>query len=130
MRLMRLAVLKRSHILNVEIHRVFRAMLSPTDGHVCLMDLRSSVGEIFASVAGLFSSLASAGKRTNADTVSGTPGTSTPNAAASVVDLLRSILASIVEKRRTVAAAKTGWRLKSSEKKMSFGGSNIAAIGE
>ena len=125
---MRLAVLKSSHIRDVEIHRVFRAMLSPTDGHVCLMDLRSSVGTIFPSVARLLASVASAGKRTNADTVTGSPATSTPNVAASVVDLLRSISASIVERRRTVAVAKTGWTLKSVEKKLSFGESNVAAI--
>ena len=125
---MRLAILKSSHIRNVEIHRVFRAMLSPTDGHVCLMDLSSSAGAILHRVAWLLASMASAGKRTNADTVSGSPATSTPNAAASVVDLLRSISASIVERRRTVAVAKTGWTLKTVEKELPFGGSNVAAI--
>ena len=63
-------------------------MLNATDGHVCLMDLRSSAGAILCRVARLLASMASAGKRTNADTVSGTPATSTPNAAASVVDLV------------------------------------------
>ena len=123
-----MAVLKSSHIRDVEIHRVFRAMLGPTDGHVCLMDLRSSVGEILPNVAWLLVNVASAGKRTNVDTVSGSSATSTPNAAASVVDLLRSISASIVERRRTVTYTKTGWTLESVEKKLSFGGSNVAAI--
>ena len=100
MRLMRSAALKSSHIRNVEIHRVFRAMLSPTDGHVCLMDLRSSAGAILRRVAWLLTSMASAGKKTNADTVSGSPAISTPTTAASVVDLLRSISASIVEQTR------------------------------
>ena len=74
--------------------------------------------------------MASAGKRTNADTVSCTPATSTPNAAASVVDLLRSIPASIFERRRTVAVAKTGWTLKTVDKELPFGGSNVAVISE
>ena len=128
MRLMRMAVLESIHIRDVEIHRVSRDMLSPTDDHVCLMYLRSSVGAIFSNVAWLLASVASAGKRMNAATVTGSPATSTPNAAASVVDLLRSILASIVERRRMVAVAKTGWTLKSVEKELSFGASYVAVI--
>ena len=92
------------------------------------MDLRSSAGAILGRVAWLLASMASSGKRTDADPVSGTPATSTPNAAASVVDLLRSIPASIAERRRTVAVAKTRWTLKTVEKELSFGGSNVAAI--
>ena len=68
----------------------------------------------------LLASVTSAGKRTNANTVSGSPAISTPNAAASVVDLLRSISASIVERRETAAVAKTGWTLKSVDKELPF----------
>ena len=129
--LMRMAVLKSSHIRDVEIHRVSRAMPSPIDGHVCLMYLRSSVGAVLPKVARLLAFVASAGTRMNAATITGSPVISTPIAAASVVDLLRSISASIVERRSAVVAvAKTGWTLKSVEKKLPFGGSNIAAISE
>ena len=133
LRLMRMAVLKSSHIRDVEIHRVSRAMLSPTDGHVCLMNLRTSVGAVLSKVARLLASVANAGKITIVATITGSPATSTPNTAASVVDLLSSISVSIVERRRAVVAvAKTGWGwlLKSVEKKLPFGGSNVAAISE
>ena len=128
---MRMAVLKSNHIRDVEIHRVSRAMLSPTDGHVCLMYFRSSVGAVLPNVARLLAFGASAGKKMNAPTITGSPATSTSIAAASVVDLLRSISASIIERRMTVVAdAKTGWTLKSVEKKLPFGGSNVVAISE
>ena len=80
------------------------------------MYLRSSVGAVPFKVARLLGSVANAGKRTIAATITGSPATSTPNSAASVVDLLRSISASIAERRRAVVA-KTGWTLKSVEKK-------------
>ena len=127
MRLMRMAVLKISHIKDVEIHRVARAMLSPIDSHVCLMYLRSSVGAVLSKVARLLASVANAGKRMKAATITGSPTASTLFSAASVVDLLRSISASIVELRKgVVAVTKTGWTLKSVEKKLPFGGSNVA----
>ena len=95
------------------------------------MYLRSSVGTVLPKVAQLLAFVASAGKRMNAATITGSPPTSTVIAAASVVDLLRSISASIVERRRTVVAVvKTGWMLKSVEKKSPFGGRNVAAISE
>ena len=72
MRLMRMAVLKSSHIRDVEIHRVSRAMLSPTDGHVCVMYLRTSVGAVLLRVARLLAIVANAGKRTNAATITAT----------------------------------------------------------
>ena len=116
-----MAVLKSSHIKDVEIHRVPHAMLSPTDGHVCLMYLRSSVGAVPSKVARLFASVANAGKRTKVATITGSPATSTLIFAVSVVDSLRSILASIVERRRSVVAVvKTGWALNLVEKKLSF----------
>ena len=109
MLLMRMAVLKSSHIRDVDIHRVSRAMLSPTDGHVFFMFLRTSVEAIITSVAQLLVSVASAGKRTNADTDTGSPATSTSMSAASVDDLLMSISASIAEWRRADnAVAETG----------------------
>ena len=131
MRLMRMAVLKISDIRDVEIHRVARAMLSPIDSHVCLMNLRSSVGAVSSKVARLFASVANAGKRTIVATITCSPTTSTSIPAASVADLLISISASIAQRRRAVGAvAKTGWTLKSVEKKLPFGGSNVAAISE
>ena len=131
MRLMRMAVLKSNNIRDVEIPCVSCAMLSPTDGHVCLTYLRTSVGAVLPNVSRLLASVASAGKKTNAATITGSLLTATPIAAARVVDLLRSISASIVERRRTVVAvAKTRWTLKSVEKKLPFGGSNVAAISE
>ena len=131
MRLMRMAVLKISNIRDVEVHRICCAMLSPADRHVCLMYLWTSVGAVLPKVARMLAFVANAGKRMNAATITGSPATSTPIAAASVVNLLRRISASIVEWRRAVVAvAKTGWTLKSVEKKLPFGGSNVAAISE
>ena len=116
MRLMRMAVLKSSHIRDVEMHRVSRAMLSPTDDHVCLMFLRSIVGAVPSRVARMLASVANVGKRTNATTITGCIATSAPISPASVVDLLRSISASIIERRReVVAVAETGWTLMSVE---------------
>ena len=61
-------------------------------------------------------------------TITGSPATSTSNTAASVVDLLRSISASIVKRRKAVVAVtKTGLSV---EEKLPFGGSNVAAISE
>ena len=129
--LMQMAVLKISDIKDVEIHRVAPAMLSPIDSHVCLMYLRSNVGAVPSKLARLFASVANAGKRTIVATITCSPTTSTSISAASVVDLLSSISASIAERRRAiVAVAKTGWTLKSVEKKLSFGVSDIVAISE
>ena len=129
MRLMRMAVLKISNIKDVEIHRVACAMLSPIDSHVCLMYLRSSVGAVPSKVARMFASVANAGKRTIVTTITCSPTTSTSISAASVVDLLISISASIAERRRAaIAVAETGWTIKSVEEKLPFGGSDIAAI--
>ena len=131
MRLMRMAVSKISDIRDDEIHRVARAMLSPINSHVRLMNLRSSVGVVPSKVARLFASVANDGKRAIVATITCSPTTSTSISAASVVDLLISISASIAERRRAaVAVAKTGWTLKSVEKKLPFGGSNVAAISE
>ena len=38
---MRLAALKSVHIRNVEIHCVLPTMISASDGHISLMDLRA-----------------------------------------------------------------------------------------
>ena len=131
MRLMRMAVLKSSNITDVEVHRVCCAMLSNADRHVSLMFLWTSVGAVLSKVARLLASVANAGKRTIVATITGSPATSTSNTAASVVDLLRSISASIVKRRKAVVAvAKTGLSLKSVEEKLPFGGSNVAAISE
>ena len=125
---MRSAALKCSHIRNVEVHRVFPTMLSATDGHVSLMNLRASAGSKFRNVTQLLANIASAGKRTAAATVLGTPTASTSNAAASVVDLLGGIAASIVERGRAIAVAKTRWPLGTLEKKLPLCGFNVAAI--
>ena len=126
-----MAVLKISHIRDAEIHRVARAMLSPIDSHVCLMYLRSSVGAVPSKVARLLANVANARKRTTVATITGSPATSTSIPAANGVDLLSSISASIAERRRAiVAVVKTGWTLKSVEKKLPFGGIDIAAISE
>ena len=62
MRLMRMAVLKVSHMRDVDIHRVARTMLSPIDSHVYLMYLRSRVVAVLSKVALLLASVANAGK--------------------------------------------------------------------
>ena len=106
-------------------------MLNPINSHVHLMFVRSSVGEVPFKVARLFASVANDGKRTIVAMITCSPTTSTSISAASVVDLLSSISASIAERRRAiVAVTKTGWALKSVEKKLPFGGSNVAAISE
>ena len=117
---MRSATLKCSHVWNVEVHRVFPTMLSATDGHVCLMNLRVRAGAILRNEARLLADMASAGKGTAADTVLGTPTASTSKAAASVVDLLGSIAAFIVACRRTIAVEKTRWTFETLEKKQPF----------
>ena len=82
-------------------------------------------------MARLIASVANAGKRTIVAMITGSPATSTSFSAASVVDLLRSILTSMAERRRAVVAvAKTEWTLETVEEKSPFGGSNIAAISE
>ena len=101
-RLMRMTVLKVSHIRDVEIHRVVRFMLSPSDSHVCLMFLRSGVGAVPSKVARLFASAANAEKRTIVAMITCSPTTSTSISAASVVDLLFSISAPIAERRMAV----------------------------
>ena len=121
---MRMAVLKISDIRDVEIHRVARAMFSPINSHVRLMYLRSSVGAILSEVSRLL-------RKAIAAAIPGSPTTSASISTASVVDLLMSIPASIAERRRaTIAVAKTRRTLKSVEKKLPFGGSDIAAISE
>ena len=131
MRLMRMSVLKISDIRDDEIHRVARAMISPINNHVRLMYLRSSAGAVPCKVARLFASVANDGKRAIVATIMCSPTTSTSISAASVVDFLISISASISERRRAVGAvAKTGWTLKPVEEKSPFGGSDIAAISE
>ena len=95
-------------------------MIRAPDGHISLMNLRASAGAKLRNVAQLLANIASAGKRTAAVTAMGTPTASTSNAAASVVDLLGEIAASIVERRRTIAVAKTGWTFETLEKKLPF----------
>ena len=109
MRLMRMSLLKISDIRDDEIHRVARAMLSPINSHVRLMYLRSSAGTVPCKVARLFASVANDGKRAIDATIMCSPTTSASISAASVVDLLISISASIAERRRAdVAVAETG----------------------
>ena len=82
-------------------------------------------------MARLFANVANAGKRTIVAMITCSPTTSTSISAASVVDLLISISASIAERRRAVVAVgKTGWVPKSVEEKLPFGESDIAAISE
>ena len=85
----------------------------------------TSVGAVPSKVARLIESVAIAAM------ITGSPATSTSFSAASVVDLLSSISASMAERRRAVVAvAKTGWTLETVEEKLPFGGSNVAAISE
>ena len=125
---MRLAALKYSHIRNVEDNRVLPAMISAPDDHISLMKLRARDGTILRNVARLLADMASAGKGTAAATAVGTPTASTSNAAASVVDLLGRFAASIVERGRAIAVAKTRWTLGTLEKKLPLCGCNVAAI--
>ena len=109
MRLMRMAVLKISDIRDDEIHRVARAMLSPINSHVRLMYLQSSAREVPCKVARRFVSVANDGKRAIVATIMCSPTTSTSMSAASVVDLLIIISASIAERgRAAIAVAETG----------------------
>ena len=109
MRLMRMLVLKMSDIRDDEIHHVARAMLRPINSHVRLMYLRSSVGAVPCKVSWLLASVANDGKRAVVATIMCSPTTSTSMSAASVVDLLMSVSASIVERRRADnAVAETG----------------------
>ena len=120
MRLMRSTALKSSRIRNVEVHRVFHAMLNATDGHVVFMDLRSIAGVELRNVTELFAHIANARKVTAAATVSDTPTASTSNAAASVVDLVGGIAAFIAKHKRMVEVAKTGGTLRTLEKELAF----------
>ena len=109
MRLMRMSISKISDIRYDEIHCVARSMISPITSHVRLMYLRSSVGAVPCKVARMFASIANYGKRAIVATIMCSLTTSTSMSAASVVDLLMSISASIAERTRAdVAVAETG----------------------
>ena len=89
------------------------------------------LGKFLAKWPGCFASVANDGKRTIVATITCSPTTSTSISAASVADLLMSISASIVERRRAaVTVAETGWTLKSVEETLPFGGSDIAEMSE
>ena len=108
-RCMRMSISKISNIKYDEVHRVARAMISPINGHVRLMYLMSSAGAVPYKVSRLLASVAKDGKRAFVATIICSPTTSTSISAASVVDLLMSISASIAERRRAdVAVAETG----------------------
>ena len=125
---MRLAALKCSHIRNMKVHRVLPTMINAPDGHISLMNLRASAGAKLRNVARLLANMASAWKGTAAAMALGTPTASISNAAASVVGLLGGIVATIVERGRTIAVAKTRWPLGTLETKLPLCGCNVAAI--
>ena len=123
-----LVALKCSHIQDVEVHRVLPTMISASNGHINLMDLRARAGAKPCHVAWLLANIADAGKRTAATTPMGTPTATTSDAAASVVDLLGGIAAPVVECGRTTAVAKTRWPLGTLEKLLPLCGCSVAAI--
>ena len=85
------------------------AKISPINSHVRLMYLRSSVGAVPCKVSRLLAGVANDRKRAIVATIMCSPTTSTSMSAASVVDLLINISASIAERRRAdVAVAETG----------------------
>ena len=112
-----LAALKCSHIRNVEVHRVLPTMISASDGHISLMDLRAKAGAKPRHVARLLANIADAGKKTAAITAMGTPTATTADVATSVADLLGGIAAPVVEFGRMIAVAKTRCLLGTLEKK-------------
>ena len=124
----RLAALKCIHIRNVEINRVLATTISASNRHISSMNLRSRVGARPRHVARFLTKIVNALKRTATTTAMGTPTATTSDAAASVVDLLGDIAASVVECGRTTAVAKTRWPLGTLKKKLPLCGCNVAAI--
>ena len=98
----RLVTLKSVHIRNVEINLVLATTISASDRHISLMRLRSRVGARPCHVARLLARVADALERTTTTTAMSTPVATTSESTLGVVDLLRTIAASVVVRWRTI----------------------------